>query len=164
MDREILYDLLGTTEIPGSHEQIKALATRLAELVDLNGRQWVVANRHQLLHQWQVALGLERQKAGESGGGKAMEDKKRLHVLIKGRVQGVCYRLETQKAARRFGVTGWVRNLPDGSVEGLFEGDAGAVEQLVAWCRQGPSLALVTDLQIDPRQYKGEFSGFEIRF
>ncbi len=161
MDREILYDLLGTADIPGTDEQIEALATRLAELVALNGRQWVVDNRRRLLHQWRVALGLAGHD--KAGGEWTMEDKKRLHVVIKGRVQGVCYRLETQKAARRFGVKGWVRNLPDGSVEAVFEGDARAVEQLVDWCRQGPPLALVTDIQIEPQEYKGEFSGFEIR-
>ena len=93
-----------------------------------------------------------------------MEGKKRVHVTINGRVQGVCYRLETQKAARRLGVVGWVRNLPDGRVEGVFEGDAGAVDQLVKWCRRGPSLALVSDLELDHQDYRGEFSGFEIRF
>ncbi len=164
MDKISVYDLLGTRDIPGSEKQIRALETRLSELVAINGRKWVLDHRAELLKQWEMALNFESRTSRERGRRKDMEEKKRLHVIIKGRVQGVCYRLETQKAARRYGVNGWVRNLQDGSVEAMFEGDAGAVDDLVQWCRRGPSLAVVTDLEIEPLEYKGEFKGFEIRF
>lgn len=68
---------------------------------------------------------------------------KAVDVRITGRVQGVSYRFYTQQRARDLGVTGWVRNEPDGSVAGHFEGPAGAVDALVAWCHDGPPAARV---------------------
>lgn len=65
-------------------------------------------------------------------------------VTVTGRVQGVAFRAATQAEAARLGVTGWVRNEPDGSVTGHFEGDPAAVQALVDWCRRGPALARVT--------------------
>ncbi|MBN2282616.1 MAG: acylphosphatase [Deltaproteobacteria bacterium] len=89
---------------------------------------------------------------------------KRVHVYISGRVQGVFFRSETNDAAQRLGVTGWVRNLRDGRVEALFEGDDGAVEQMVAWCSQGPALSLVDHVETIEEEYRGEFSDFNIRY
>lgn len=77
-----------------------------------------------------------------------MADKKRAHLIIKGRVQGVFFRLKTQQAAKRQGVNGWVQNLPDKTVEAILEGDAKAVEAVIKWCRKGPTLAKVDQVII----------------
>lgn len=73
---------------------------------------------------------------------------KAVEVRITGRVQGVSFRFWTQQRARELGVTGWVRNEPDGSVTGHFEGPAGAVDGLVAWCAEGPSAARVESVEV----------------
>lgn len=72
------------------------------------------------------------------------------HVLVTGRVQGVFYRAATRERANELGVSGWVRNLPDGRVEARVEGDPGAVEDLLAWMRQGPPSAVVDELEAEP--------------
>jgi len=72
-------------------------------------------------------------------------------VRITGKVQGVFFRWSTSEEARRLGVTGWVRNLPDGSVEALFQGPKTAVEAIIAWCRQGPPKARVDGLELQYR-------------
>ncbi len=63
-------------------------------------------------------------------------DRKRVHAWISGTVQGVFYRDSTRREAQRLGLGGWVKNLPDGRVEAVFEGDPDAVDALVDWCRQ----------------------------
>lgn len=83
------------------------------------------------------------------------------HLAIRGRVQGVGYRASLTREAERLGLTGWVRNRLDGSVEAVVAGDAGAVEQLLAWARRGPPAAQVLAVEVTPAQ--GEFSGFEPR-
>jgi acylphosphatase len=85
------------------------------------------------------------------------------HLIVTGRVQGVFFRLETRRAAERLGVKGWVRNLPDGAVEALLEGDRQAVEALIDWCRQGPPGARVDAVQVEPRAFESRFKTFEIR-
>jgi acylphosphatase len=70
------------------------------------------------------------------------------HVLVSGRVQGVGYRATAWDMATRLGLSGWVRNLPDGRVEATLEGDRASVEQMLAWCRQGPKAAIVKDLSV----------------
>ena len=87
----------------------------------------------------------------------------RAHVIVKGKVQGVYFRGYTQQEALAAGVTGWVRNLPDGSVEAIFEGEREAVERLVTWCRKGPPAARVTDVMVTWGEWRGEFDGFHIR-
>ena len=84
----------------------------------------------------------------------------RVSVIIHGRVQGVAFRHYTCQEALELGVTGWVRNLPDGSVEGLFEGNEDAVAALVEWCRSGPPAAQVDRLEISTGSYSGEFNSF----
>lgn len=91
------------------------------------------------------------------------EEIKRARVLISGRVQGVFFRSETRDVAQSLGLGGWVRNLPDGSVEAVFEGKKEAVEKAIEWCRRGPSLAQVKDVQVDWERPEGE-AGFVIRY
>ncbi|MGZ4457245.1 MAG: acylphosphatase [Nocardioides sp.] len=84
-------------------------------------------------------------------------------VVVTGRVQGVSFRLYAEEEARRLGVAGWVRNEPDGSVAGHFEGDADAVDALVAWCRQGSPYAAVRGVDVRPSAVAGD-SGFGVRY
>ncbi len=90
--------------------------------------------------------------------------KSRVRVIIKGIVQGVNFRYYTQREAQKNGVTGWVRNLPDGSVTAVFEGDEEDVEKMVQWCRNGPSSAQVSELIAQPEDYRGEFEAFSVQF
>ncbi|MBI3126674.1 MAG: acylphosphatase [Candidatus Tectomicrobia bacterium] len=87
----------------------------------------------------------------------------RVHLVIRGRVQGVWYRASAGKEARRLGLSGWVRNLPDGAVELAAEGPSGALDALIAWCWKGPTLARVDDIQIERGEATGEAEGFEVR-
>jgi acylphosphatase len=86
----------------------------------------------------------------------------RLHAVIRGRVQGVAFRYATEDRANRLGAVGWVRNRRDGSVELLAEGEREKLEELAAWCRRGPSLARVDEVEIDWQEAEGEFSKFFI--
>lgn len=88
----------------------------------------------------------------------------RAHIFVSGRVQGVFFRLETQHEARRRNVDGWVRNLPDGRVEAVFEGERDDVERLVEFSRRGPSGAKVTRVEVQWERYTGEFRGFRMRY
>jgi acylphosphatase len=72
----------------------------------------------------------------------------RRHVVVDGRVQGVWFRDSCLRLARAAGLTGWVRNRPDGRVEAVFEGEPEAVEGLVSWCRHGPPRAVVTGIEV----------------
>jgi len=90
--------------------------------------------------------------------------KVRAHVYVSGRVQGVFFRHETRREAKMRGVKGWVRNLPDGRVEAVFEGEEEAVKQLIEFCRHGPPGAKVTDVEVRWEDYRGEFKDFEIRY
>lgn len=83
-------------------------------------------------------------------------------VLIQGRVQGVFFRDSARREAQERGVAGWVTNRDDGSVEAVFEGDAGAVDALVAWCREGPPEAEVERVDVHDAEPTG-LRGFEIR-
>lgn len=85
------------------------------------------------------------------------------HVLITGRVQGVGYRFSTATKARTLSLQGWVRNLPDGRVEALFEGEKWRVEQMINWCYTGPAAALVRDVETSYELSQG-LTGFEIRY
>jgi acylphosphatase len=90
--------------------------------------------------------------------------KSRAKLLIKGIVQGVSFRYYTQREVRKYGVAGWVRNLPDGSVAALFEGEEEDVEAMIQWCRQGPPGARVTEVIVQPEEYQGEFQSFSVTF
>jgi len=90
--------------------------------------------------------------------------KVRAHVFVSGMVQGVFFRYETRRLAIRSGVSGWVRNLLDGRVEAVFEGEKENVERLVEFCRRGPPGARVTRVEVLWEDYKGEFEGFRTRY
>ncbi|KAB2961765.1 MAG: acylphosphatase [Candidatus Methylomirabilis oxygeniifera] len=87
----------------------------------------------------------------------------RAHVLISGRVQGVCFRAYTVDEATAAGLIGWVRNTPDGRVEAAFEGEQLAVEAMIAWCRNGPPVARVSNVEVVWGEPQGE-QGFGIRY
>ena len=87
----------------------------------------------------------------------------RVHMYIRGRVQGVSFRYYTMTEAKRLGVTGWVRNLWDGRVEAVAEGEEELVQQLVDWCRRGPSSALVDRLDMTWETPTNEFQIFSVR-
>jgi acylphosphatase len=86
----------------------------------------------------------------------------RVHVFVEGRVQGVFFRAETRGIARHLYLTGWVKNLYDGSVEAVFEGEEENVEKVVQWCHKGPPHALVTNVIVKKEPYTGEFEAFSI--
>ncbi|MCX5898683.1 MAG: acylphosphatase [Proteobacteria bacterium] len=86
----------------------------------------------------------------------------RAHVLVEGRVQGVFFRSETLSVARQHNLTGWVKNLPDGRVEALFEGTEEDVERAVQWCHKGPPHATVRQVSVTSEPYQGEFETFSI--
>ena len=92
----------------------------------------------------------------------AGENTERAHVYVSGQVQGVNFRGATQEEAERLGLNGWVRNLQDGRVEAVFEGDSETVRQMIDWCESGPSSAEVTDVTVEQEEPAGE-SGFEVR-
>jgi acylphosphatase len=89
--------------------------------------------------------------------------KARAHVFVSGLVQGVFFRQKTKQEAESRDVNGWIRNLPDGRVDAVFEGEEQAVKELVDYCRHGPSHARVTNIDVLWEPYRGEFSGFETR-
>jgi acylphosphatase len=89
-------------------------------------------------------------------------DRIRAEAFVSGTVQGVYYRASTRDAARERGVDGWVRNLEDGRVEAVFEGDRERVESMIEWCHEGSSAAEVEDVEVDYVDPQGE-DGFEIR-
>ncbi len=89
--------------------------------------------------------------------------KTRVHLFISGRVQGVFFRATTRDKARELGVKGWVKNLPDGKVEVMAEGEKERIDELIEWCRAGPGYAKVSDVEVMDEKYREEFTDFEIR-
>jgi acylphosphatase len=87
----------------------------------------------------------------------------RRRVLISGVVQGVSFRYYTRNAARNHDVYGWVRNLPDGKVEAVFEGEKENVEAMVVWCHTGPPHGRVDAVKVLDEPHKGEFTDFDVR-
>jgi acylphosphatase len=86
----------------------------------------------------------------------------RAHVFVSGRVQGVNFRWYTQQTAQDLGVSGWVRNLWDGRVEAIFEGEEKAVQRAVNWCHAGAPSARVDRVEVSYEEPTGEFSRFRI--
>jgi len=93
-----------------------------------------------------------------------MAEKVRVHILVSGKVQGVFFRSETQEKAQQLGLTGWVRNLPNGRVEAVFEGEKARIEEMIEWAKSGPPGAIVNHLDLKWEEYRGEFNNFEIRY
>jgi acylphosphatase len=88
----------------------------------------------------------------------------RAHIFVSGLVQGVFFRSHTQSRARILKITGWVKNLPDGRVEAVFEGEKEKVEKLIEWAKRGPIFARINGIDIKWQDYKGEFNNFEIKY
>lgn len=89
---------------------------------------------------------------------------KRLHVLIFGRVQGVFFRAYTRETAMTLNLTGWVRNLYDGRVEAVFEGDDTNMQSMLEWCKKGPPHSVVRHVEVLEEPYTGEFRDFRITY
>jgi acylphosphatase len=89
------------------------------------------------------------------------EEPVRAHVVVRGLVQGVFFRAEARDRARSLGLGGWARNVPDGTVEAVFEGPREQVETMIRWCRRGPSGASVDAVEVEWEEPAGEH-GFSI--
>lgn len=87
---------------------------------------------------------------------------KQVHLSVRGRVQGVFFRASAQREAKRLGLTGWVKNRPDGGVEILAEGEEDELKELIAWANRGPSAARVERVDVRWRSFVGDFSDFRI--
>ncbi len=92
-----------------------------------------------------------------------MAEKTRIHVFVSGQVQGVFFRYSARRKALKLGIGGWVRNLEDGRVETVFEGEKEKVEEMVEWAKNGPIFAKVSKIEIRWEKYQGGFNSFEIR-
>ncbi len=93
-----------------------------------------------------------------------MDDKIRKHIFISGRVQGVGFRAFTRQNAQQLGVNGWVKNLYDGRVEAVLEGDKSTVKQLESKLKKGPRFANVDNIEVQNESYEGDFSSFSIKY
>ena len=89
---------------------------------------------------------------------------KRAHVFVSGNVQGVSFRYYTTQQASKKNIDGWVKNLPDGRVEAVFEGPEEKVQEMVNWCHQGSPAARVEDVEVDWSTATDEFSDFHVRY
>ena len=88
----------------------------------------------------------------------------RLHIVIEGRVQGVFFRASTIEESCKLGLTGWVKNCPDGRVEAVFEGDIDKIEQVLEWCKKGPLGAVVKNVETIWEQATGDYDSFSIKY
>lgn len=91
-------------------------------------------------------------------------EKGRVHLIIDGYVQGVFFRASTRDMALSLGLKGWVRNMPDGNVEAVFEGPVEKLHQAVAWCKHGPPGASVSKINEKWSDYSGEYKNFDIKY
>lgn len=89
---------------------------------------------------------------------------KRVHILVSGRVQGVFFRANTRHFAERLGIRGWVRNLENGRVEIVAEGEEEVLKEFVELVKRGPITAKVEKAEIEWQEFRGEFPGFSIRY
>jgi len=88
---------------------------------------------------------------------------RRTHVYVSGNVQGVFFRHHTRERALELGIAGWVRNLPDGRVEAVFEGEDKAIDEMISFCRTGPPGAHVAGVEIKEEKWTSEFKGFVVK-
>ena len=93
-----------------------------------------------------------------------MDKRTRVHLFISGRVHGVFFRESTRIKAQQLGINGWVKNLNDGRVEAVFEGEDEKIKKIIKWARQGPIISRVDDVEIKEERYKNKFKNFEIRY
>ena len=93
-----------------------------------------------------------------------MTNKTQIKVIIKGLVQGVFYRVHTKNTADRLGIKGYVKNLANGSVEAVFEGDPPVVDQMIDWCHKGPEMSRVDHVKTQEIKPPTNFKIFEIRY
>ncbi|RTZ96727.1 MAG: acylphosphatase [Deltaproteobacteria bacterium] len=91
-----------------------------------------------------------------------MDEQAGARVVISGKVQGVFFRVETQRAARQFNITGWVRNRSDGTVEALLEGTREDVGSLISWCHKGAPRSRVDRVDVEWKPHTGKFVRFDI--
>jgi acylphosphatase len=90
-------------------------------------------------------------------------EREQARVYVSGKVQGVFFRDATREKAEQLGLAGWVRNLPDGRVEALFDGPSETVREMVRWCEEGPSHAEVEDVDAEFEASGGDLEGFVVR-
>jgi acylphosphatase len=90
-------------------------------------------------------------------------DRERAHVYVSGQVQGVFFRDSARERAEQLGLAGWVKNLPDGRVEAVFDGPPEKVREMIQWCEQGPSHATVEDVDAEFEEPHEDLEGFEVR-
>ena len=90
--------------------------------------------------------------------------KQRIHIFLTGKVQGVFFRQATKVVAIKNNVTGWVKNLENGEVEILLEGDDKNVNSVIDWCRNGPANSRVDEVKIEPQEFSGQYSNFEVSY
>ena len=90
--------------------------------------------------------------------------KSKVHVIISGKVQGVWFRANTKNKAEQLNIIGWVRNTPDGKVEAIFEGEERDVHEMIKWCNEGPPLANVKNIDVEPSSPLNGFDGFSIKY
>ncbi|KKQ77040.1 MAG: acylphosphatase, acylphosphatase [Parcubacteria group bacterium GW2011_GWC1_38_6] len=88
-------------------------------------------------------------------------EKTRADIFVAGRVQGVAFRHSARIKAKKLGITGWIKNLNDGRVEAILEGEKSAVEKMIQWMKRGPILANVDEVEVIFEDYKGEFQRFD---
>lgn len=88
----------------------------------------------------------------------------RVHVIFRGRVQGVFFRANAKRKANELNVYGWIRNLRNGAVEAVFEGEKRNIEALIEWCRKNQPYAAVDDVEMEWKEFRKEFNEFKIRY
>jgi len=88
----------------------------------------------------------------------------RAHVIFSGKVQGVFFRANTERKAVELGVNGWVKNLPDRTVEAIFEGEKTRILELIEWCSKHQPMAEVSNTEVNWEEYKGEFNKFSVKY
>lgn len=90
--------------------------------------------------------------------------KETVHLIVKGRVQGVSFRATTTKKATEYGLSGWVRNLPDGNVEVMAEGEKENLNKLIEWCKIGTDRSRVDSVHTEYLPYENRFTDFQIKY
>lgn len=93
-----------------------------------------------------------------------MGEKTRVHIFVEGRVQRVCFRANIKKKAQAFGFSGWTRNLEDGRVEVMLEGEKEKIAKMIKWLKNGHFIAKVNNIEVKFEKFKGDLSDFEIKF